>query len=122
MTQLRELGKTEGPWTIVFWYMITASAITLPIALPGFRWPDGPTWVMVLGMGVAATVAQGCMTFAYQRMPAALASTASLVTVLMVAVLGMMVFHEIPGPMTWIGGALILGGGLVAGMRRVAQN
>lgn len=120
MTQLRELGKTEDPWTIVFWYMTIASALTLPAALPDFRWPSPWTWAMVVGMGVTATAAQGLMTIAYQRMPAALASTASLATVLMVAVLGMTAFHEVPGLLTWIGGGLILGGGLVAGMRRLA--
>jgi drug/metabolite transporter (DMT)-like permease len=109
-TQVRTL-RDEPTWGIVFWFMLIASLTTSLAMVPIFEVPRPPeVWWALAGAALAATAAQGAMTLSYSLAPASTASVASLCTVLIAAVFGALLFGEIPGPATAIGGAFILGG------------
>ncbi|MBM3267999.1 MAG: DMT family transporter [Candidatus Sericytochromatia bacterium] len=116
-TQVRTL-KEEPTWGIVFWFMLVAWAATLPAMAPTFVMPTHPgIWAALAGAGFTATLAQGAMTRSYRLAPAGTASIASLGTVLVATVIGVVAFGEVPGPATWAGGVLILAGTWVAASR-----
>ncbi|MDF1630374.1 MAG: DMT family transporter [Alcanivoracaceae bacterium] len=63
---IRRMADSEPPRRIVFWFAMFSSLIS---AVPMFWqkvWPDQTQFAWLLAIGLVATVAQFCMTHAYQ--------------------------------------------------------
>ncbi len=60
--------------------------------------------------------------YALAYLPAAFVSVAIISEPIGASLLGLLIFDELPGPLTIAGGVLILGGILLAGRRRAASN
>lgn len=63
---IRRMADSEPPRRIVFWFGLFSTLIS---AVPMFwneRWPDQIQLYWLLGIGLIATMAQMCMTHAYQ--------------------------------------------------------
>jgi drug/metabolite transporter (DMT)-like permease len=69
-------------------------------------------WVCLLGVGVAASVSHLSMTYALRFAPSATLAPLGYLEIPVVAVLGYLVFDDLPGPMAWAGILVIAGAGL----------
>lgn len=106
--QVKQLSKSENSWTIVFFFTLLSTGLTLPFLLIKAVWPSPMTWLALFGVGASGAIAQMCMTASYRRAPASLGSIVSLTTVLIAAVFGLCFFREGLDSWSILGGLLIL--------------
>jgi drug/metabolite transporter (DMT)-like permease len=60
--QLRDMGRTETPLSVVFWFSLFGTVAMLP-SVPFTYTPHTPiVWAGILGMGLIGTVAQVLLT------------------------------------------------------------
>ena len=121
--QLRDLGRTEGPETIVFYY----SAMSVPMLLPvlpfvpqGYDHPlhhDATGWLLLTAIGVLGLISQLLMTAALRF------GRVSSVIVMDYAqfgwslLWGWLVFGHLPPASTWLGAPAIIAAGVIIARR-----
>ncbi len=74
-------------------------------------------WLLFVGMGVMAGVGHYFLTIAYSQAPAAVIAPFNYVQLLGAALLGYLVFGDVPDLWTWIGAGVIVSSGLYVGHR-----
>ena len=83
------------------------------------------TWVGWAGIGYAAIIASlvghGLFYTLMQRHPVALVTPYVLATPLLATILGIVFLHDKNGPRLWLGGAMVLSGVLLLGLRNLAK-
>lgn len=108
---VRRLRSTDPPEMIVLAFALTALLPSAPGLLMLDRMPTPIELLMLLGVGVCASVGQVAMTHAYRHAPAAIVSTLSYSTVLFSATAGLLIFGE---GISWtlaVGGLLVISAG-----------
>ncbi|HBN08053.1 MAG TPA: EamA family transporter [Cyanobacteria bacterium UBA8530] len=110
--QVKQLSRTENSWTIVFYFTLLSTFLTLPLLFFNSVLPDLNSALLLLGVGASGAIAQVLMTAAYRRIPASIGSVISLATVVLAALLGILFFKEHPDLLDYVGGLLILGSGV----------
>lgn len=109
---LRNLGKTEGTVSIVFYVTLTttiASALTLP-----FQWvtPSPVDAVLLVAIGLMGGSAQLAITRAFRLAPAAVVAPFDYTALVYVGIIGYVVWGEVPTAMFLIGAAIVIASGL----------
>lgn len=116
---VRVLGHSEKTETILFWQ---GGVIFLALIGPSIYFWVPPTpaeWALMIGLGVVGTVGQWLITRAYQMGEASALAPLDFVRLLLATASGYLVFSEIPGGVTTLGAALVVGGTILT-MRRNA--
>lgn len=75
-------------------------------------WPEGPYWALLFGVGFFATVAHMMMTYALTVAPAATLAPLHYLEIITAAVLGYLVFDDIPNGLALWGIVIIMASGL----------
>ena len=109
---IRSLTRTESPDTITFYASIWAAGLAVLPAVFFWSWPTGEQYVWLLAMAGLGTLGQRALArslaigevslvlpFEYTRLPFA-------------ALIGWLMFTEVPVIWTWVGGTLIFGGAI----------
>ncbi|GAC1607129.1 MAG: DMT family transporter [Ramlibacter sp.] len=117
---VRVLGQSEKTETILFWQ---GGFILLALAGPAiYFWvpPTAAEWALLIGLGVVGTAGQWAITRAYQVGEASALAPLDFVRLLLATASGYLVFSEIPGGVTIVGAALVVGGAILT-LRRNGQ-
>ncbi len=103
----KALTRYESPGTIVLWQAITVTAFSLPAALWVWQSPSGWEWAGFALAGVLGSAGHYCLTRSFSG--ADISSTQSLkfLELLWAALLGWLLFADVPTESTLIGGAVI---------------
>ena len=109
-TTVRRLSRTEDPLVIVMWFPLVAVPLVTPTVVPSFVMPQGTDWLLLLGMGVFTQVGQVGLTRGLKFLPAGRAMALSYLQIVFAAVLGILIFREVPNGWTLAGAALVLTG------------
>ncbi|MFO0644448.1 MAG: DMT family transporter [Polyangiaceae bacterium] len=120
MIMLRKLGKTESPEAVAVHFSLFAAATMTLLSLPTLALPRPRDAAYMVLAGVAAGVAQICMTRAYALERAARVAAVGYLAVAVSAGLGAAWLHEIPRPTAFLGMALVVAGGLVVALNKRA--
>lgn len=115
---IRKLTTTEHPLVIVF-YAAALSAVGTPI-MDAANWLV-PTWTelgYLLGVGLFMSVGQHFVTIAFSRSTAGRASVLFYLEIVFAALLGFLLFDEIPDALTFAGAGCIIGGAMLLARRR----
>ncbi len=105
---IKKLRETETPSIIylaqcVFGLLVVGwPTATSSFAFAGFE------WLILLAIGIVATVAQLTMTWAYKHVPATEGSLLAFLTPVLNVLLGVLAFGEVMKPMTVAGSAVVL--------------
>ncbi len=110
---VRRLSSTEDPSVIIFYFPFIALPVACVFLGDGFVLPTGWTWILLLLVGIFTQVAQYGLTRAMQTEDAGKATAYSYVQVIFAALLGWLLFEEIPTAKTLLGALFIIGGALV---------
>lgn len=110
---VRKLNETEDSSVIIFYFPFFALPFSLFWLGRDFVWPQGCGWLILLLVGVFTQMGQIGITKAMQTESAGKATAYSYVQVLFAALLGWLVFAEVPGIWTYLGGGLILLGAAI---------
>jgi len=104
---VRKLVQTEATATIVFYFSVTATALSL-VTLPfGWVWPTPGEAALLIGAGLLGGLGQILLTSSYREADASLVAPFDYASMLFALGIGYFVFHEVPGwPM--LGGAALI--------------
>lgn len=115
--QLRRLTRTEKPGAIVFWFSLT-SIVPLGVALLFVaRAHNAETWAVIAGLSLAGAVGQILLTASLRYASVATIMTIDYGSLLWTAILGYVVFSDIPSTSVLQGAPLIIGAGLIIAWR-----
>ncbi|KPF79445.1 transporter [Novosphingobium sp. AAP93] len=121
--QLRDLGRTEEPVSIVFWFSaFCAPPMALFMLWTGLPHHDAAGWAMLGGIGATGLAAQLLMTAALRY------GSVSSVIVMdysqfgWATLWGWLVFAHVPPAQTWIGAPAIIAAGLIIAWREQVRG
>lgn len=112
----RRYGQTERPDASATMATIVGTVAAAPLlpfdwVMPSLGWH----WLLFVGLGVMAAVGHYFLTIAYSQAPAAVVAPFNYVQLLGAAVLGYLVFGDLPELWTWVGAGVIVCSGLYLG-------
>lgn len=109
---VRELTATEQTGTIVIYFFLTASVVSL-VTLPfGWVMPTATDAVMLVALGLLGGVGQILLTQAYRFAEASTVAPFEYTTMVWMVLLGFFVFGEVPQTAVMIGSVIVIGAGL----------
>ena len=114
---VRFLGASEDPLVIVFWFAMVNVAAAVPLAAPSAVWPDATGWLLLLGVGISAQVAQVLLTMGLGEERAGRAMSVAYLQIVFAAGWGAAVFGEIPDVSMVAGALLVMAGTYLVGRR-----
>lgn len=104
---IRRLVQTESTASIVFYFSVTATLMSL-LTLPfGWVWPSLAVTSLMIGSGLLGGVAQILMTASYRYGAASMLAPFDYASLIFAAIIGYVVFDEV------VTGTMIVGAGLV---------
>lgn len=104
---VRKLVGTEDTATIVFWFSVTASVLSL-VTLPwGWAVPSWSTAAMLVLAGFLGGIGQILLTSSYRHADASVVAPFEYASMLLALGVGFLVFGEVPS-LTVLGGAAII--------------
>jgi drug/metabolite transporter (DMT)-like permease len=104
---VKKLTLTDTPQAIIMWMVIMLIPITLITAIPVWQWPNFETWLYLWGIAFLGTLAHFAWTKSYTMAEITSLETIGFIKLPIIALLGWIIFTEIPGTWTWIGGLII---------------
>ncbi|MCL3881336.1 DMT family transporter [Marivita sp. GX14005] len=111
---IRKLVQHETTSSVVFYFALTASCLSLVTSPFGWVWPDALTAAQLIGAGLFGGVAQILLTSSYRHAEAAFLAPFDYASILFALIIGYAIFDEIPTLHTIIGSVIIIGaGGLI---------
>ena len=108
----KALTRTESTAVIVLWQAISVTLFSLPLALPVWQWPSAWQWAGFAVAGVLGTVGHYCLTRSYRYADISATQSTKFLDLIWAALMGFLVFSDLPSISTLIGGALISAGTL----------
>jgi drug/metabolite transporter (DMT)-like permease len=119
---IRDLTKTEGSLTIVFYFALF-SLPALAILLP-FFWQakSAEQWFYLIALGVSGLLGQYLLTSALRYGSVSSVIVMDYSALIWAALLGWSLFDRLPPATTWLGAPLIVGAGLLIAWREQQLN
>ncbi len=119
---VRRLGRSDDTLVIVFNFTLLLALAGGLAALPVFVPPDPCQWLLLLAIAAFASTGQFLLTRAYSLDKAPAVAAASYASVPLSALYGYLFWQEIPPLSSWIGGLLIVGGGIYLLCERISES
>ncbi len=107
-TTVRYLSKYESPATIVFYFSFVSVVVSFPLMMLNFKSFSLIEGALLLGTGLAAGIAQICLTYAYKLEKAGVVSIYNYSGILFSIMLGFIFWGEIPDLYSILGALLIV--------------
>lgn len=121
--QLRDLGRTEEPVSIVFWFStFCVPPMGLFMLHTGLPHHDPAGWAMLAGIGATGLAAQLLMTAALRYGSVASVIVMDYSQFGWATLWGWLVFAHVPGTQTWIGAPAIIAAGLIIAWREQVRG
>ncbi len=109
---LRRLGAKDGTATIAFWFVTVVGVGAGLAALPGWTPLNWDHWPWLLVLGITGAMGQALLTAAFRRASAAVVAPFDYTHMIWALLYGYLFWGYLPGPQTWIGGAILVASGL----------
>jgi len=110
---VRKLVQTEKTPAIVFYFSLTATALSL-ITLPfGWVWPAPRELALLIGAGLLGGIGQILLTSSYREADASLVAPFDYASMLFALAIGWFVFSEMPTLTMLMGAAIIITAGIL---------
>ena len=104
---VKKLTLTESPHSIIIWMVIILIPITLVPATQVWEWPNIETWIYLWGIAILGTGAHFLFTKSYSMAEITSLQPIEFIKLPIMALIGWIIFYEIPGVWTWVGGLII---------------
>lgn len=111
MLLVRRLVQTERTATIVIYFSLSASFISL-VSLPfGWVMPDWPTLIMLVSAGFVGGIAQILLTACYRYAPISTIAPFEYTSMILGLALGFLLFGDVPTAAMLIGSVIVMAAG-----------
>ncbi|ANW67795.1 hypothetical protein BCA37_16795 [Mycobacterium sp. djl-10] len=114
MMSVRWLGATEPVLRILSYYFLLSTVLSVPIAAADWQPVAADGWLWLLGLGFAQLFSQVLIVLAYRYASAEKLGPFIYTVIAFTAVIDWLVWGHRPTAATYLGMALVIGGGLVA--------
>lgn len=114
---VRKLVATESTATIVFWFSVTASALSTITIFWGWVIPAPREAIFLIIAGLLGGVGQILLTSSYRLADASVIAPFEYTSMLLAIGVGFFVFGEVPTPVMLIGAAIIISAGVIIILR-----
>ncbi|MEH6721903.1 MAG: DMT family transporter [Qipengyuania sp.] len=115
--QLRDLGRTEHPFTIVFYFSLFSVPV-LALAMPFVAKAHAPDeWLLLLACGIIGLLGQVLLTAALRYGAVANVIVMDYSGLIWATLFGWLVFTSLPPASFWLGAPLVVGAGLLIAWR-----
>lgn len=112
MAGIRELGKFEPIYRILFYYFLISSIISFIPLFWGWEFHTPLTWLILVGVGIFAAVYQYFLTKGYQYAPAQKISPLIYFAVILSGAFDWIFWGDVPELMSYIGVVLVIAGAI----------
>lgn len=119
---IKVLGRTESSLTITVYMGVVMVPISLVPAVFFWQWPTLEQFAWLAGVGILGAIAQLMMTEALRLGDTSEVMPLDFLKLIWAAVIGYLVFSEVPDLFTWIGGLMIFGGATYIAIRESEQR
>ena len=119
---VRQLGRTEHPNTIVFWFTLNTTLLS-GFALP-WLWvtPDARDLGLMILTGLLGAAVQYCGTHAYTLGPAAVIGPFTYSAILWATLFGWLIWGDLPGRDVVLGAMVVMASGLFIVFRETRRE
>lgn len=107
-TLIRFLREREEAPTIVFYFSFVSIVVMFPLMMMNYQKPTIIQFIYLIGVGVFAGIGQFTLTSAYRYAPAAEVSIYDYTSIVFSAIIGFIVWSELPDYLSIIGTLLII--------------
>jgi len=114
---VKKLAETERPETLLFYFGVTSTLVTLLPALAVWRQPTAAELVLLLAIGGSGSAAQYCMIQGYKSGEATAVIPFDYARLIFAAAVGVVLFAEYPDVWTIVGAAVIVAATLYIALR-----
>ena len=104
---LKKLTLKESANAIVIWMVILLVPISIVPAVFVWEWPSAITWFYLWCLAFCGTIGHSFFTRAYSLAEITSLQPFEFIKLPMVAFLAWLIFSEVPGYWTWVGGTII---------------
>ncbi|RJY08232.1 DMT family transporter [Aurantiacibacter aquimixticola] len=111
--QIRDLGRTDHPVAIVFWFAVATVIVALPALFFVHEPLTAQQWLLLLGIGITGTWGQVLITLALRYGTVSSVIVMDYSNLIWATLLGWIVFSTVPPVTTWLGAPLVIGAGLL---------
>lgn len=118
MVATRARAQSGSPLATLAFQYVAGGLLLLVPALLDWSVPTVATWLLILLMGLVSAISHLLVIAAFRLAEASLLAPLVYLELLGGTLLGLLVFGQLPAPVTWLGIALIVAGGLVLVERR----
>lgn len=118
---VRKLSATEPPLRIVSYFAILGLIISSLPMIWHWQNPSPQQYLMLIGVGLTATIGQVLLTRGYQNAPASSVGIFTYTSVLFGTILGWLIWHELLDINSLFGAGLIILAGIIV-LRTKAAN
>ena len=115
---LRSQAQRDTATSIVLIQQIVPAIVAMPIALATWAPPTPPIWFAFALFGSVNVGGHFLLTWAYRRAPAGVLASVDYLALPYAALLGFILFGEVPTQAVWTGATLILGACLIVSRLR----
>jgi drug/metabolite transporter (DMT)-like permease len=112
MVQVRRLVQTERSATIVFYFSISSTLISLCTLPFGWVMPTPLQWAFLIGAGFAGGIAQILLTESYRHAEMSVVAPFEYSSLLFSLVIGYFFFADVPTLFMLVGAVIVIGSGL----------
>ncbi|MEM6984900.1 MAG: DMT family transporter [Pseudomonadota bacterium] len=106
------LGRADRALTVMVYVTFFGFCLMLVPALVEWRWASPGAFVFALALGPLGLLGQYCTIRGYRSAPLSVVAPVDYAWLPFSAVLGLVVFNEIPDAINWLGCAVIVAGGV----------
>ncbi len=104
---IKVLARTESSLTITCYMNILLTLLSVVPALLVWRTPEGVVWFWLVAIGVLGTLAQLAITQSLKEADIGVVMPFDYLKMIWVAIMGYLIFGEVPGLYVWLGGAIV---------------
>ena len=104
---VKKLTLTDSPQAIITWMVIILIPITFFPALLVWEWPSIETWAYLWAIAIAGTIAHFLWTKSCSMAEITSLQPIEFIKLPLMAFMGWLIFYEVPGLWTWVGGLII---------------
>jgi len=115
ITYTRRLSRTETAATMFTWTTFVALSLFAPLAWWTWKMPQADHMTGFAVLGLIGGMAHYLVIVAYRNAPAAVVAPQEYMALVWGAIIGWIVWSEVPSGWTWLGAAIVAGaGGFIA--------
>ena len=119
---VKVLTRSDSQHAIVTWMVVMQTPLALIPSLWVWEWPDLLTWGFLWGMALSGTIAHLCFTQAFSLVDITALQPLEFIKLPFAVILAWVVFAELPGLWTFVGGVVIFGSTVYITRREAATR